>query len=98
MKNEMKTCLGYSYEINETQLRNPCITVIDIDKNIKEQDILDLITNQNHFMDEHDQLSLKITKPSRMGDTLHAIIECNGFPKDHFKRQSLYWFEEMQSL
>ncbi|KAL3287052.1 hypothetical protein HHI36_001540 [Cryptolaemus montrouzieri] len=78
MKNEPVAQTGSDYSIHETKLGKPCIYISDIDKDLKENEIVEAIKNQNVFMKESDQIKLALLSNNKNKSAQFAIVECNG--------------------
>lgn len=78
MRNEAEQTLGESYEISETRMLNPSITISNISKEMDEQEIIEAVRSQNESIDEGDHFRLKVLKTTRSNKSLYAVVECNG--------------------
>lgn len=79
MISEIQKSLGNKYTVKETQLRKPTVTIANIDKDVREEEIIEAILNQNECLKENDdELELKLLKNTKKGDYKMAIIECKG--------------------
>lgn len=86
MKEEATKLLGSNYTINETKLRKPSVKIINLRDDITEEEILESIANQNEefgFSTE-DEMDVKIIKKNRNGNSVSAVINCNGSTYNKF--------------
>lgn len=68
--------MGKSYKVNTPELKNPNIKVLDIGREMTNEELLEAIKKQNVYIN-HDYLSLSIKVIKRMKTKWMAIIECD---------------------
>lgn len=78
VKAEAQSVLGHDYTITETKLLTPSITVANIPKEMKSEEVMEAIRSQNDFLTDTDELKLKVLRDARSGRSLYAVIQCNG--------------------
>lgn len=78
MKNQVLKQLGPDYIVEETKLRKPSVRISNI-KNMNADQLLNAIKNQNHFLQNEDNISIKVLKTTKNNSNISfAIVECNG--------------------
>lgn len=78
MKNEAQAALGQDYTVTETKLLSPSVTISNISKGLERADILEALRSQNDFLTEQDEFSIQAIKEAKSGNSLYAILRCNG--------------------
>lgn len=78
--NKVKTIiekkLGKTYNIDAPELKNPTVKIVDIEKEMTEDELLTYLKKQNFFLN-HDSLSLTVKVFKKMKTKFMAILECD---------------------
>lgn len=78
MKDEAQSVLGENYSISETKLLTPSVTISNISKEVSKDEIAEAVRSQNSCLTDEDEFRLKTVKTSRGGESLFAVLQCNG--------------------
>lgn len=78
MKTEIEQNLGQNYLVEETKLRKPSLIIANINTNLSEHEVQEAIKNQNEYLTATDNVEVKTLKKTKKGDSLYAVVECNG--------------------
>lgn len=86
LKQEATKLLGSEYSINETKLRKPSVKIMNLKKDINEEEILESIVNQNeeYGFSTEDQIEVKVIKKNKNGNSAFAVIYCTGSAYNKF--------------
>lgn len=76
VKTVVEKKLGKNYKINTPDLKNPHIKIVDIDSEMKDEELLDNIKRQNLFLN-HNLVSLNVRVIKKMRSKWMAIVECD---------------------
>lgn len=76
IKNVAEKKLGKNYKVNTPELRTPSIKIVDIDRQMDNDELVNSIKKQNLFLN-HELLSLKVKVMKKMKTKWMAILECD---------------------
>lgn len=92
LQKEAKKILNSKYEIHMTKLRNPKIKIVGCELAMSEKEIEDSIREQNHFIEETDQLNITyIKKQKNKKSTIFAECSPGLFHKFMIQKKCVFY-------
>lgn len=78
LRKELVENMSDKYDIKETKLRLPEVFISNIENDIKADEVIESIKNQNDFFSKGDQIEIAVLKPNKKKTAQNCVLRCNG--------------------